>query len=170
MNKYILIIIFVCCKIIVFGQVECKFGIVDTVSSKKAYLVIYQDTLLQNNTKYRNISFFIEKTSDLKQLLNNDLMNDSFSLYLPLSSLKTQLIINKKTEFLKSENNKSIRSKLKVYNKRVYGQYTVYSVKSTNGFIRWRLSKEDFNNSRSIEQLHYLGNNFCKEIYSPLTN
>lgn len=61
MNKYILIIIFVCFKIIVHGQDGCKFGIVDTISSRTAYLVIYEDTILRNNTKYRYMSFFVEK-------------------------------------------------------------------------------------------------------------
>lgn len=114
--------------------------------------------------------FLQKKKRGVKQLRKKGVINDSFSLYLPLSSLKTQLIINKKTELLKIENTNSVQNKFETYKKRVYGQYTVYSIRSTNGFIRWRLSREEFDDSRSIEQLHYLGNNTCLEIYSPASN
>lgn len=145
-----------------YGQEKCNFEIIDTVYFRKSYFVTYEDTIFNNNTKYRYISFFSKNRRGVKKI-KYFTKYDDFPIYLPLSSLITQLIVH---QIELGRINTEINGLIIKEEKRK-GEFTIYSIYSPNGFIHWKLSKEQYNNSRSIEGLKLLGTKDCVDVFSP---
>jgi hypothetical protein len=152
-----------------FGQDTCVFKIIDTIAVKRAYYVIYEDNTEYNNTKYHYMSFFLKSKKEFKSMSKSTLLADSISFYAPSQGLSTQLLLNKnRVNSAKSESYEDIGDQIVIAKEKVNGQFTLYSIYSPLGFVRWEISKEAYNNSKSIEQMKYDGEKQCLEVFSPV--
>ncbi|MEY2670766.1 MAG: hypothetical protein RLZZ577_1082 [Bacteroidota bacterium] len=152
-----------------FGQDTCVFKIIDTLALKRAYYVIYEDFNEYNNTKYHYMSFFLKSKKDFKSMSQSMLLSDSISFYAPSQGLSTQLLLNKnRVKTAKDDSYEDVGDQIVIVKEKVSGQFTLYSIYSPLGFVRWELSKETYNNSKSIEQMMYDGEKQCLEVFSPV--
>lgn len=150
-----------------FGQDTCTFAVVDTLRDKKAFYVVDEDTTLNKNTKYHYTSYFLTSKEDFETISVSKVMDNSY--YVPPQGLTTQLIVNKdKVDITKYEELEDVGQHIIIKKEKTKGPFTLYSVFSPLGFVHWKLSKDEFNQSRSIEQLKYTGANQCVFLYSPV--
>ena len=97
------------------------------------------------------------------------LLADSISFYAPSQGLSTQLLLNKnRVKTTQYESYEDVGDQIVIIKEKVNGQFTLYSIYSPLGFVRWELSKEAYNNSKSIEQMKYDGEKQCLEVFSPV--
>jgi hypothetical protein len=97
------------------------------------------------------------------------LLADPISFYAPSQGLSTQLLLNKnRVNSAKCESYEDIGDQIVIAKEKVNGQFTLYSIYSPLGFVRWEISKEAYNNSKSIEQMKYDGEKQCLEVFSPV--
>jgi hypothetical protein len=73
-----------------------------------------------------------------------------------------------KVDMTKYEELEDVGQHIIIKKEKTKGPFTLYSVFSPLGFVHWKLSKDEFNQSRSIEQLKYTGANQFVFLYSPV--
>lgn len=146
---------------------RCYFEIIDTVSFKKGYFVIYNDTTKYKNTSNRTITLFNRNKKEFNSICIDSI--DNYSLFRHSHNLRTQILIYNRSlmERIK-ETNYENQKNIKIKRIKTSGLYTLYSIYSANGFVFWKLSKEQHDEGISIEGLPYPGKNECVYIYSPV--
>ncbi len=171
MNNLILILVLCFTHFIpkdIHAQNQCDIEIIDTLSFKKGFFVIYTDTTRFRNTSNRTITFFLMKRKEFNSV-NIDSI-DNYPLFRHSHNLITNILVYNRAllEHLKTINSKYNSREIKIQKIKTQGLYTLYSISSPNGFVLWKLSKENHNSGLPLEGLPYPGTNNCIYNYTPI--
>jgi hypothetical protein len=167
--KIIAIALMYFCSTEINAQNQCDFEIIDTLSFKIGYFIIYNDTVKYKNTSNRTITLFIKDKREFNTVCIDSI--DRYSLFKHLNNLYTQILVYNRPllEQIKTASHQNKNQKcIKIKKLKTNGLYTLYSIYSPNGFVFWKLSKEQHDEGISIEGLPYTGKNKCIYFYSPM--
>jgi hypothetical protein len=157
-KKYKVLLLAFSCVLQIFAQKSspCSFEIVDTLPLKKAYFVEYKDS---NN---KVIVFFIQNKRDLKKIRSLNIEEHNQFEY--MFRLTSRVIVNKNYK-LQGTTSDHDDATFKYW--KTVGSYKYYKIFSPFGFVHWKWSSHDYNDSRGMLYLEYLVDT-CIDVYTPV--
>lgn len=142
-----------------YSQVPCTFELIDTISPKKGYYLVYSD---ENN---KRIGVFATNRRDAFSFRMENI--DQYQLYYPSSVLERIIVLSKiyGYEDISDLKLEGVKTKLLKDCK----DLRIYQVNSERGFVIWKLSKEAYSENSTNEQMRWPFSEQCLNVISPLS-